>query len=365
MHSLRENFGDIDKQSSRAMTSLNSVVTERLRADDDVLQALSNLTSKTIPAKQAGMVDSMTIEQWCHALTMLRESETNSKIDAAITNYICDTIESGDEETSNGQPSSIAELEAELRTLREEIPSVVELVVASELRQPLQRLMQSSRQQSITSQTEWLHYVLDTFTHMINQLNLMTNHATKLHAYTAAVAKVRSAFDSLKTDDSSLTSPDPPASIVHQGPSRAAMHARSDSRTASSAAAAAAANNGTLAEQTCKRFAIPRPTTEAFKNASDAAITKIQEQYTTAAALTAELVAKAMDEQQQNVQGVMGQLYGHSRFAAVELLPREVEVGVETLDGAIAVTARGLENAEMGRHEDVKQVIAQVRDKLR
>jgi hypothetical protein len=192
---------------------------------------------------------------------------------------------------------------------------------------------------------------------MINQLNLIGAHTTKLHAYTNAISEVRSAFESLKVEGTSFASTAQNTALAQSGPSRPTMHARSDSR--------AAASNGTLAEQTCKRFSIARPSAEALKAASESSVAKMLEQYSSATASTTDLVAKAMDEQHQNLQTAMGQLYTHSSFASVELLPKDLETNVKALDEAIAATAVGLESAEKGKHDGIKQVIAQVREKLR
>jgi predicted transcriptional regulator len=359
MHTLKDKFSDVDKQTTRAMSSLNTLITERLRADDDVLQALSNLASKTAPSSQSGSVDPSTIDQWCQALIMLRESETNSHIDAALNNHICDIIESGGGSQQSRHVHDEADLHAELRTLREEIPSVVELVVASSLRQPLLRLMRGTRHQAIVRQSEWLHYILDTFGHMINQLHLISSHATKLHAYSHALSEVRSALDALQNPNSSSTSSAvTPPTTSYAGPSRP-MHARSDSR-----AGASAAGNVSLAEQTCKRFAISRPSASALEAASASATAKMLEQYATATSTTQEVISKALDEQSRNLESALGELYAHSRYASVELLPRDLERDVKALDEAIAATVVGLEGAEKGKHENVKQVIAQIKEKL-
>lgn len=65
------------------------------------------------------------------------------------------------------------------------------------------------------------------------------------------------------------------------------------------------------------------------------------------------------------MQGTLGQIYAHSQFSSVRLLDREMEREVDALDGDIARTVVGLESAEKGRVESVKEVVEQVRGKVK
>lgn len=291
---------------------------------------------------------------------MLQESETNSRIDTTINDYICSKMESSEKMTNgttHDYASTIQSLESEIQTLREEIPSVIELVISSAHRRPLSALMKNSQQQALTNQTQWVHYILDTFQHMINQLNLLSTETSKLHSYNSSISQIREAFQSVKLDASSTSAGAQVPAV--SGFTRPTMHSRSSSR------ATAAIGTTSLADQTLKRFAIPKPTPEALATASEDSIKKMLEQYVTATSSTQELIGKSLDEQGRNMQGTLGQIYAHSQFSSVRLLDREMEREVDALDGDIARTVVGLESAEKGRVESVKEVVEQVRGKVK
>src|ERR1700761_1402833 len=100
------------------MSSVKSLVTERLTSDDQVLEALSKLASK-IPDMKGPSIDLGTVEKWCRALASLRELEVKAKVD-----LILQGVDILDGQASKEEDSETEELRGELQTLREEIGSV-------------------------------------------------------------------------------------------------------------------------------------------------------------------------------------------------------------------------------------------------
>jgi hypothetical protein len=148
-----------DKQTARAVSSLNALVSERLAADDQVLEAVSKLAVRAVPQDGEG-IDANAVEQWSHALVSLREKATKTRFDAALQEYLWEIASSGrDAEAATDSTPAKEEIEAELKALRDEIGSVVELVVGHEFREPLLKTLKASQEQSKTSQHGWLEYV--------------------------------------------------------------------------------------------------------------------------------------------------------------------------------------------------------------
>jgi hypothetical protein len=159
--SVEEELSAADKKTIRAMFSLNSLVDERLKADDQVLEALSKLAARAIP-QSSNTVDPNTVDQWTRALVSLRETATKTRFETALQRYVYEAANAEDmsnDATSNSTPGK-DEQEAQLEALREEILSVVELAVASEFRTPLLQTLKASQVHARNSQHDWLEYVM-------------------------------------------------------------------------------------------------------------------------------------------------------------------------------------------------------------
>jgi hypothetical protein len=137
---------------------MNAVASERLAADDQVFEALEKLTPKVSQVK-ALPVESSTIDKWTRALASLRELEAKTRLDANLRGF---GDRSGSELSDGSSPVLKVELEdlqSELQTLRDEIESVVQMVIGHEIRDPLLRNVQSLEGHSRQTRNGWSSYV--------------------------------------------------------------------------------------------------------------------------------------------------------------------------------------------------------------
>jgi hypothetical protein len=352
--SLEEDFNIAFKHSNRATYSLNSLTSERLGADDEVLAALSKLAPKTMSHSSEGTTIEK-IEQWTRALSAMREQEANARIDTMINQNILELVSTGQHTNGADEILQKEEIESELKSLRDEIGSVVDLVVGSEFHQPLSRLLRNSKGQSQNSQHEWLGYVLATMEHMIRQVDEMSLCASDIRSYNNALAEIHSAFSSIADapqGDKKMTQ------TSNNAPSVA-----NDARRGVDSRSTASSTN--LADQVFRRFGISgRMEGASLETACEIGISKLQAQYSSAANSTAEVVGKSLEEQRKELQLVLKQLYAFSEFSSVQLLPKDVEEAVQGLDDAIGETVVTLSSAESGNHDDVRRGIAKLRDRL-
>ncbi|QDS69233.1 hypothetical protein FKW77_001580 [Venturia effusa] len=141
LHSTKDQLSEAEKDSTRATTIMKSVVSERLAADDQVFEALEKLTPKVSETK-APPVESTTIDKWTRALAALRVLEAKACLDANLKGF----GDRGGQASDLGTPELKVELEDlqnELQTLRDEIESVVQMVIGHEIRDPLLKSVQS------------------------------------------------------------------------------------------------------------------------------------------------------------------------------------------------------------------------------
>lgn len=133
------------------------MASERLSADDQVFEALEKLTPKVSQAK-ALPVEAATIDKWTRALVSLRVMEAKAHLDANLRGFGDRSRETSDA----GSPALKVELEDlqnELQTLRDEIESVVQMVIGHEIRDPLLKNVQALEGHSRQTRNGWSSYV--------------------------------------------------------------------------------------------------------------------------------------------------------------------------------------------------------------
>lgn len=150
---------EAEQQSSHAISNLNSVATGRLASDDQVLEALSTIASQTLRPEKPS-VEIGTVESWCRTLASLREQEAKAHVEAIYHDQIVRDAQNEDAEKA---PSSTKEqrqeLHDELQTLRDEIGSIVQMVIGHEIRDPLLRNLQTHESDVRQSRNDWSDYV--------------------------------------------------------------------------------------------------------------------------------------------------------------------------------------------------------------
>lgn len=136
---------------------MKAVVSERLAADDQVFQALEKLTPK-VSGTKALPVESATIEKWTRALASLRVLEAKAHLDANLKGF----GERVGQTSDAGTPALKTELEglqSELQALRDDVESVVQMVIGYEIRDPLLKNVQSLEGHSRQTRNGWSSYV--------------------------------------------------------------------------------------------------------------------------------------------------------------------------------------------------------------
>lgn len=378
LNTFKEDLTNLDKQTSKAVTAMQTLTNERLKSDDQVMQALSALAPKTLPSSGKGpAIDLATIDKWCQALILLRENEINSQIDASIHNHICEFLETRDADSLSNGPISLENSEAELHALRQEISSVVELVVDSELRKPLKRLLSDTQNHAASSQREWLTYVLHTFEHMVAQLSLITNHVSNLHAFDLALTRIRSELlgtsttRSTRSDSQSMARP---PSQQQQMPSRP-THSRSNSRAISNPASSSLSSTTPLIDQFMKRFSLTDPISTSAVSSSTAtnssisisqstiptSLLQLRKQYNAATSTTISTISHSLATQNKQVQLALEQVYAHSPHASIHLFPQKLEKQVEDLDREIQSVVALLGEVESGEKQRLEDVLGRVK----
>jgi len=351
-HNLREDFAQAAKQSSRAMSSLNMVVADRLNADDQVLVALAKLAPKIVPEHES-VVDAFAVDRWSRTLIMLREREASARLDATINEGLCKYHDL--EESSLPQGTSRDHLEHEIKTLKEEIGSVAELVVSSHFRRSLTGLLKKSHVHSSISQHEWLEYSLATMEQMINQLEAMSSCATDLRGYNQALQDAKQVFAStLSTEPCSTTAPPlkPNPLVTPPRPAATRMTTRPMS------------THMNLAEQVFRRFALTgRPAASKIHEASESNVAKLHEQHASSASSTVQVVAKTIEDQIRGRQGLVHQLYSLSPYATVHLSPGQVQDEARGLDLTVGELIAALSMAESGNSDMTRRGISRLKER--
>lgn len=148
--SISEQLKEAEESSLKALTGIRSFSTERLAADEQVLEALSGLSSKAVQSDDLAVSHS-DLEKWFHTLSILRAEEMKARIDTMLVSAgSISHAKIGDEG---------ADLHIELQTLKDEIESVVQMVIGHELRNPLMKTFEAAEKGKRQNQQGWSQYV--------------------------------------------------------------------------------------------------------------------------------------------------------------------------------------------------------------
>jgi len=137
---------------------MNAVANERLAADDQVFEALSKLAPKVSPSKSLP-VEPVTIDKWTRALASFREQEIKARLDANLRGFGKRNSREIAEEPASALKIESEDLQSEMQTLRDEIESVVQMVIAHEIRDPLLKNVQALESHSRQTRNGWSSYV--------------------------------------------------------------------------------------------------------------------------------------------------------------------------------------------------------------
>ena len=160
MTSVTEQLAAAQKDTKSEVSSLVTFTTERLSSDDRMLAALPQITAN-IGTNPKIIGEAKSSDQWCRAIMSFRSAGIKAKVDSTYQLNLSDCVDAN--LPTGSQEELLAEkktLQGELETLYAEIPSVTEMVVEHELREPLLRTKALSEDQRKEAQRAWLIYVI-------------------------------------------------------------------------------------------------------------------------------------------------------------------------------------------------------------
>jgi hypothetical protein len=174
-----------------------------LSADEQVLEALSGLSSKALSMADSSDTNHAELEKWLQALAALRAGEVRFKIDTMLA-----ATETSSKEELGDEGS---ELQLELQTLRDEIDSIVHMVVGHELRNPLMKSLEATEKCTRQTRQGWSRYLLSTLEYLVAQLESASTRICDLRSYTDALLEIRATITSIedegKPKDEATTAP--------------------------------------------------------------------------------------------------------------------------------------------------------------
>jgi hypothetical protein len=364
LHSTKEQLTDAEQHSSHAISNLNSIATERLASDDKVLEALAALASQTLRPKEAG-VDSNTIESWCQTLASLREQEAKARVDTVFNNQL---VRDAQNEQSSATKDDMDELEGELQTLREEIGSMVQIVIGSQIRDPLLRNLQSVESHARQSRMGWSEYVsfpnvpyfhfayiltikkvTSTLEHLIAQLETISDQTVDLRSYTSVIQEFRPLIAAAEHE---AVAPEdaPPEAVFSPTSSSSSRTKFLESRSATvSAIPQVLRRLDPEAVRTGDRLKI----LESLETATTEGTAKLRTQYAVAEDATLDNLEKSLGEKQRDLQAITQNIYANSEQNDVRLSNKDLDASLEHLHKDVDEIASALERASMNQKEQL------------
>lgn len=292
---------EAEEQSSKALAALRSSSDERLTADGQVLEALSGISSK-ISAVAGPIHNTSEFEKWFQALAALRAGEVRAKIDALLAAAGPEGIGEVDGEG--------AELQTELQTLKDEIDSVVHMVIGHELRNPLMKSLEACDKGTRQNQQSWSRYLLSTLEYLVAQLDGTVVRVVDLQNYTDALIAIRASLTAVEDESNAKEE------VVN--PSRPLLQTRQSSQSAPQ-------SPSSIIPAALRRLNIKTPTAtpsddlEQLSKLSLESQTKLQSQYGSTEKAIIDTLSKSLHPRQQSTVAILQQLYASSNFGTIYL----------------------------------------------
>lgn len=342
-----EQLRQFQDQSNRAVDALVSTTSERLERHDQVLEALAKLAPKLQSNQETVQYDAKTIDQWCHALAFLREKAVKARIDTVMLRELVEHSTS----MSNGERHSHSdedreELQAELKSLHDEILSVAKMVIGNDFRDAILRGLQTSTNFATQKQAEWLEYVLLTQEHLIAHLQFFYEQCLQLHGYSSAVNDMASCFNAAVRGDSN-------GKALPNRDTMSPTTPKSDS--ASKLKSPIEKSSITGIEQALRRFNIgsdARDGPQTFAEAGAQTRSKLLTQYASSVQSDIKFLAQASAVRDRELQLVLSKLYASSSYGGVRLTDKSLDARLQELDEKIADTANDYAKVDSARKHD-------------
>ena len=151
-----------EKEAQAALDAMAPFVNDVLQADDHLLSGLSKL----LPKFQQPLNDddsTQEVDQWCRAIISFRANEAKSQIETVCPPNKPVHIGEFSNDLQQELEQEEQALTLELDTLKDEIISVLTMVIDHEFRRPIMKAIHGRRRENIKSQKDWLSYVSQCF----------------------------------------------------------------------------------------------------------------------------------------------------------------------------------------------------------
>ena len=309
--SVNEQLKESEDEATKALSQLRSQSAERLAADEQVLEALSSMSSKALSTTTTN-VNHAELEKWLQALAALRAGQVRAKIDTMLAGAGSVSKEELGDEGS--------ELQIELETLKDEIDSVVHMVIGHGLRNPLMKSLEAMEKGSRYDNRAWSRYLLSTMEYLIAQLEGASLRIADLRHYTEALLELRATIDATE------------AEVKVQDASQVSAPSRSlEVRAQPNPCSAPQTPTSSLPAALRRINLDPDTDPSALEAMSHDAHFKLQAQYTATEKAFVDTLGKSLAPSQWDALAILGQLYTHSQYGAVRLTDEALEKQVADL----------------------------------
>lgn len=291
--------------------------------------------------------EAKTIDQWCHALAVMREKSVKARIDAVmLQEFLNYPLSTSSNESSTNLDETRDELQTELKSLHDEISSVAKMVVSSDFREQIVRSLQNSTHAAMQKQAEWLEYVLLTQEHMIAHLQFFYEQSLQLEGHSSAVDEIANCFKDVTGGD-----------LVDKAvPGRDAMSPTTPkSDSTSRLRSPTERSSTTVVEQALRRFNIgvyARQGPQSFAEANSQTRSKLLSQYSSSVEADLKFLSQASSLRDRELQSVLNKLYASSNYGSVRLTDKTLDGNLQDLDEQIADTAKDYAKVDSAKKHD-------------
>lgn len=252
------------------------------------------------------------LEKWVQALAKLRAGQVRAKIDTMLVGAASTSKEElGDEES---------ELQTELATLKDEIDSVVHMVIGHEIRNPLMKSLEATEKGSKDSSRGWSRYLLATMEYMVAQLHVGSTHIADLRNYADALLELRSIITATEEEAKTRDSARPSTSFK-------TLEVRQQSTSLSAPQTPTSLLPAALRKLNLGSDASPSVLADMSRDANS----KMQMQFATTENAFIDTLGKSLAPQQQDALAILSQLYASSQYGAVRLTEESLEKKIADL----------------------------------
>ncbi|KIW05942.1 uncharacterized protein PV09_03132 [Verruconis gallopava] len=308
--SITEQLKEAETEAAKSLYALKSFSSERLAADEQVLEALSAVSGKAL-STTGPQVSHAELEKWLQALAALRASEVKSRINSILApaGPIANE-ELGDEDL---------ELQAELETLKDEIDAVVHMVIGHELRNPLMKSVEAFEKGDRAGRQSWSRYLLSMLEYLVAQLDGASTRVSELRSYSDALLEIRSIVAAIEEESKTRDEP--------------AVASTAPNLTVKSPALSSAPQTPTSSIPSALRRLNIQPTEGLSKldTLALASSAKLQAQYASTEKIFIDTLGKSLDPKQKDALAILKQLYATSHFGSIHLIDEGLEAKISGL----------------------------------